>query len=705
MAGAAHSLSDSTLRKLEDQLTCPVCLSDYNDPRVLQCIHTFCRQCLEDLAKRERDGQTDELLLVIECPVCRKETKVGAVDELQTAFHIQSLFEIRKDLEKSWEQATFQKPDTCEAHRMEVEFYCKTCSTLLCRGCTHGAHKLHSFDEISPAAGEVTRELEVKLNQFDLKVTHIEEAVGEIETSCERAHKEEKEMEEAIRESIRKAHQLLDERENELIKELREMMQQKVHNLSVRKNQLQQVETQLKICREAVTENLQQKSPTLSLMLSKTLVPMIEDANSAFQETVSSVRHAANDIAFFADESVLEPLREFGDVYVKVPHAEHCLIEGDGLSKAKVGKTAEVKLSLYNQHNLEIDMELGAHTVTSDFYSSTVESDIVKCSVEKLDKNQCAVKYIPTEKGPHKLDVEVLGQPVKGSPFHVTVKAPLELIGPEPLHVTPGLSLPWGLTVDNTGRLFVSVSGRKEVMVLSSRSGEKISTAVKRGFLVSALEEPTGVALDRDGNLIVADFRLSHIHRVAPDGNIVQSVGSSGSKTLEFTYPSSLAVHPLTGKIYVTEWKDNDRVQVLNHDFSFYKKFGCSGTGQGEFQCPSGIAFDSGGDVYVTDCNNARIQIFTCEGDYIREFGTRGRKEGKLGLPMGICMDHTSKVLYVTDVLNHRVSLFTTQGQFLRSFGRYGTGPGEFNKPQGIAVDEFRFVYVSDTLNNRVQVF
>ena len=107
----------------------------------------------------------------------------------------------------------------------------------------------------------------------------------------------------------------------------------------------------------------------------------------------------------------------------------------------------------------------------------------------------------------------------------------------------------------------------------------------------------------------------------------------------------------------------------------------------------------------MADCNNARIQVFTCEGDYIREFGTRGRKEGKLGLPMGLCMDHTSEVLYITDVLNHRVSLFSTEGAFLRSFGRFGTGAGEFNKPQGIAVDEFRFVYVSDTLNNRVQVF
>ena len=702
----AHSLTESALRKLEDQVTCPVCLSEYSDPRVLQCVHTFCRKCLEGLAK---EGRTEnEQLLVVECPVCRKATKVRSIDQLQNAFHVQSLFEIKSDLEKGREQGASQKHDIWEAHRMKVEYYCKTCSALLCSGCTHGAHKLHSFDEMSVSAGEVTAEMEAKLSGLDCKVTHVKEAIDEIEAGCQKAHSEEREIQEAIRESIRKAHHLLEERERELIKDLREMTGQKVHNLTLRKNQLQQVEDQLKSCREAITESLQEKSPTVTLLLSKTLVPMVDDASGIFQEMMSSVRHAANDIAFFADESALEPLREFGNVYVKVPHAEHCLVEGDGLSKAKVGETAEVKLRLYDRHNLEIDVELAAHTVSSELYSSaavesdTVELDLVKCSIDKLDN---MLKYAPTVKGPHKLDIDVLGHPVRGSPFNVTVKAPLGMIGPEPVRVIPGLPQPWGIAVDKTGRLNVSVSGRKEVVVLSGRSGEKISTVVKRRFLASVLEEPTGVALDRDGNLIVADFRLSQIHRVTPNGQIVQSVGSSGCKNLEFTYPSSLAVHAVTGRVYVTEWQESNRVQILNHNFSFYKTFGCSGSGQGEFQCPSGIAFDSTGNVYVADCNNARIQVFTCEGVYIREFGTRGRKEGKLGLPMGLCMDDTSEVLYITDVLNHRVSLFSTEGTFLRSFGRFGTGAGEFNKPQGIAVDEFRFVYVSDTLNNRVQVF
>ena len=703
MAGcSSFSSLSSALKKLEDQLTCPVCLSDYKDPRVLQCIHTFCLKCLNDLAKRESPSEaSEETFSAVECPVCRKKTRARSIEDLQKAFHVHSLFEIKRDLEKSE-----LKPILCEVHRMELKFYCKDCSELLCNGCILGAHKLHSFSEISLAAQEGAKDTEKKLSEIDLNISHIEDAVEAIETGFERAASEEREIQESIRESCDKARKLIEEREQSLVEELHQIMHQKLQNLRVQKEKLQVVENQLCICREAVQESLQEKLPVESLVLQRTLLPMVNDAFQAFQDVTHTARPAAfSDVAFFVDESIFEQLSEYGKVYVKVPHAEHCLVKGEGLSKAKVGSITEVQLSLYNQHKLEIDADLASHMVSSELYSSGTESSYIRCSVEKQDKNLCTVRYAPVVKGMHKLSIDVLGNSVPGSPFSVSVRAPFAMIGPRPLHMVENLSLPWGVVLDKSGRLCVAVSGKKEVVMVDGHSGKLISTAVKRGLLVSSLEEPSAVAFDGDGNLIVADLRLCQVHRVSPDGRILQSVGYSGRKPLEFSYIAAVAVHPITGRIYVAEWEENNRIQILNKDFSFYKKFGCSGIGPGQFQCPSGIAFDSEGNVFVADCNNGRIQVFTCDGEYIREFGKQGRKEERLGLPMGLCMDHTADVLYVTDVLKHRVSVFTTKGEFGRSFGSCGAGPGEFNKPQGIAVDEFRFVYVSDTLNNRIQVF
>ena len=93
--------------KLAEQLTCPVCLEDYKDPRALQCLHTFCRGCLEGLA--ERVSPEDELFSV-SCPVCRKVTWTPEIEKLEIAFYLKSLFEIRRDLEAGEVQASKPEP-------------------------------------------------------------------------------------------------------------------------------------------------------------------------------------------------------------------------------------------------------------------------------------------------------------------------------------------------------------------------------------------------------------------------------------------------------------------------------------------------------------------------------------------------------------------------------------------------------------------
>lgn len=701
-------MATTALKKLEDQLTCPVCLSYLNDPRVLLCLHTYCRRCLEGLA---RPSQAEELVMV-ECPVCRKETRVKSVDELQKAFQVVALFDIKRDLERSHKQkdavekSDMSEIEKCFAHQMKLEFYCNECSKLLCSGCTNGAHKFHQFTAIHPAAEKKTEKMKSYLSELESKLASIKEGISEVEGSCERAHSEENEIQETVRKHFSKARKLLDEREAALVQEVHQMKEQKVQNLTVRKSQLQLVETQLRSCQEAVSEYLQMDSPIKALASHKAVEQMISDASCSFDETTSWVRRAANDIGFFIDPCALDRISQLGVVYVKVPQADMCLVQGDGLVKAKVGQKAEVQLSLYDRHQVEVDVKVAGHMVTADLYPALAESDVIKCIVEERESNQCLVSYVPTLKGPHKMEVEVVGRPLKGSPFHISVRGPLKSLGPQPCRMIPGLKKPWGMTVNQTGNLCVAVSGKKEVVVLDGHLGKRLSTVVKKkGLLEATLQEPTGIALDRDGNLIFSDFHLSLIHRIGPDGNVLRSVGSSGNRPLEFSYPAALAVHPVSGQIYVSEWQENNRVQILNHNFSFHKVFGGSGSGPGQFQCPCGIAFDSKGNVYVADCNNSRIQVFTSEGDYVREFGKRGKTEGKMGLPMGLCIDLSSDILFVTDIMNHRVSLFTVDGEFLQSFGRHGTGPGEFNRPQGIATDKYRFLYVSDTMNDRVQVF
>ena len=65
------STPSDALKKLEEQLTCAICLDHYTDPKTLLCLHSFCHQCLEGLPL---DSQGKKLFL--SCPTCRTPTQL-----------------------------------------------------------------------------------------------------------------------------------------------------------------------------------------------------------------------------------------------------------------------------------------------------------------------------------------------------------------------------------------------------------------------------------------------------------------------------------------------------------------------------------------------------------------------------------------------------------------------------------------------------
>ena len=72
----AESLGDPlsmSLQKLDDELTCPVCTEHFKDPKVLPCLHYYCKTCIADLIKRAKGRPFN-------CPECRREAKAANND-------------------------------------------------------------------------------------------------------------------------------------------------------------------------------------------------------------------------------------------------------------------------------------------------------------------------------------------------------------------------------------------------------------------------------------------------------------------------------------------------------------------------------------------------------------------------------------------------------------------------------------------------
>gem|GEM_PF-840478 len=187
----------------------------------------------------------------------------------------------------------------------------------------------------------------------------------------------------------------------------------------------------------------------------------------------------------------------------------------------------------------------------------------------------------------------------------------------------------------------------------------------------------------------------------AKEPGFIRSVGSEGSGNGQFNGPSGIAIK--SSNVWVTD-TFNNRVEKFNSKGEYLSQFGSEGSGNGQFSNPSGIAVDSAGNLWVADTYNNRVEKFNASGSYLSQFGSEGFGNGQFYGPSGIAIDAAGN-LWVVDTYNNRVEKFNSKGEYLSQFGSEGSGNGQLNNPKGIAVDSAGNLWVTDTFNNRVEKF
>ncbi len=219
---------------------------------------------------------------------------------------------------------------------------------------------------------------------------------------------------------------------------------------------------------------------------------------------------------------------------------------------------------------------------------------------------------------------------------------------------------------------------------------------------------PTGLALDKDGNIYVADTDNHSVQKFDKDGKFLARWGGEASNQEGlFYYPRGLAAG-LEGDIYIAD-SGNNRVQKFDSEgnvMQAWGKFGFAwrGAGMGKFDVPWGVATDKEGNLYVSDTSNARIQKFQPDGTPLLKWGRDGSFDGAFFFPRGMAVDFVGNI-FIADEGNNRIQKFDARGSFLAKWGKDGAGPGQFKAPWGVACDALGNVYVADQGNHRIQKF
>jgi sugar lactone lactonase YvrE len=201
----------------------------------------------------------------------------------------------------------------------------------------------------------------------------------------------------------------------------------------------------------------------------------------------------------------------------------------------------------------------------------------------------------------------------------------------------------------------------------------------------NSIKDLTGLVTWSVSNTSVATISTSGLvtSKVAGSTTIWAKYG-----TVSGTTPLSVVVSTPTNYSYVTQW-------------------GTSGSSDGQFNHPNGVAVDSSGNIYIADSWNQRIQKFSSSGAYITKWGGYGIGNGLFnGDPTGVAIDNSGNV-YVSVDSSYRILKFSINGTYITEWGDLGSGNGQLGTSgsSGIAVDKNGNVYVSDTTNCRIQEF
>jgi len=246
--------------------------------------------------------------------------------------------------------------------------------------------------------------------------------------------------------------------------------------------------------------------------------------------------------------------------------------------------------------------------------------------------------------------------------------------------------------VDKTGRILVTDAGRQEILVFDELQSELLIW--NDAGIGGTFQSPVGIAVRKDGHVLVADADLGYVVVLSPEGTAVMEFGGEILQR-----PTGVAINPDNGEIFVSDTVAHN-IKVFSNSGSHIRTIGTPGTAPGEFNGPTHLKFD-GGRLFATDTFNARVQMLTAAGEPLAQLGQRGLYVGNLVRPKGVTTDSDGNVYIVESYYDH-ILIFDSSGNLLLPIGGTGSASGQFFLPAGIWSDSTDRIFVADMFNGRV---
>jgi len=293
---------------------------------------------------------------------------------------------------------------------------------------------------------------------------------------------------------------------------------------------------------------------------------------------------------------------------------------------------------------------------------------------------------------------------------------------------------PLNIAVDTSNNLYVTDYSNNEIRKITSAgvvttfAGSSTSGFTNGVGNSATFNGPWGVGVDSSGNVYIADRANNAIRKITSAGVVTTFAGQSTSGSADGTGTSASFNAPLniavdgSGNLFVADYYNNEIRKITSSGVvTTFAGSTTSGSADGTgtaatFNGPTALAFDSSGNLFVTDRLNNMIRKITSTGVVTTFAGqtTSGSADGtgtaaSFNAPIGITID-SSDNLYVTDMYNNEIRKITTAGVVTTIIGTTSSGSANgvgtaatLNGPWGIAKDSSGNLYIADRYNNQIR--
>lgn len=547
-----------SLTAVEPLPYCTLCSNhSMSNCKLLPCQHTYCEACLEGTLLVQPDG-----LYVLACPSCKFPVTL-ANDGLVGLPTIE-----RREEEKGGREDGVPPPPVCSRHNKIIQLYCETCQAIACQSCAAEDHDQHQYDAITRNQSKHREEVAGGLQEVRRKREECRESLDKLQKREDEIRSQSKEIRDEVESLSKRLVQLVETSKNNLLEQLNDIEEKKLHTLTHQKKQGEDTLNELERVSVSLENSLSLKSPHQFLTNKKMMIEIIDKVNTTLRKS-SFEPVEKSDLKFKGSGSLLVLNKNIGEIHHSLIHQYCTPLATDTAIMIKAGINSVFHVTMKDNDQSPI-------TVSPSLFTCKLhppyEATPIDCPVEELRPGEYGINIRPTSVGIHKLSILISGQHMSRSPFTLPV-APNPSVSGYTITIIPNLRHPWGVAVGgaNNEYLLVAETESHRLGLYSLSTGIKLRTIGGKGKEDGAFTDPRGVAITSTNHIIVTDY--DRVQKLTISGGCVRSICGKGSGPLQFQDPKGLSVEPLSGKIFIAD-TNNHRIQVLNNDCTYSHCFG-----------------------------------------------------------------------------------------------------------------------------------